>query len=269
MGPGMRCASSGLCRYITRPALANERRERDGAGNVMQDLTPSARVGLCVHGNRHQPLMVGGPGTGKTHLATAIGVSGITRHGKRVRFYPAIDLVNALEQETAGGNAGRIAASLQRMDLVILDELGYLPFSQAGGVLLFHLLSRLYEHTSVGQYSIGADSLPHPGREFVDPAGRVPTDALQDVHQIVVGVDLVQPVSMSTNPGRVVHRGWSRVVVFGVGSPSGSLNIRARWGSFLAARIRDPQSVPWRAARPHHSPRSAPVPVKHHQWKSQ
>jgi DNA replication protein DnaC len=94
-------------------------------------------------------VMVGGPGTGKSHLATAIGVWGITRHGKRVRFYSTIDLVNALEQEKAQGKAGRIAASLQRMDLVVLDELGYLPFSQAGGALLFHLLSRLYEHTSV------------------------------------------------------------------------------------------------------------------------
>ena len=89
------------------------------------------------------------PGTGKTHLATAIGVAGITRHGKRVRFYSTVDLVNALEQEKAQGKAGRIAASLLRMDLVILDELGYLPFSQAGGALLFHLLSKLYEHTSV------------------------------------------------------------------------------------------------------------------------
>ena len=94
-------------------------------------------------------VLVGGPGTGKTHLATAIGVSGITRHGKRVRFYSTVDLVNALEQEKAQGKAGRIALSLLRMDLVILDELGYLPFSQAGGALLFHLLSRLYEHTSV------------------------------------------------------------------------------------------------------------------------
>jgi len=97
----------------------------------------------------HNAVLVGGPGTGKSHLATAIGVSGITRHGKRVRFYSTIDLVNALEQEKTQGKAGRIAASLQRMDLVILDELGYLPFSQAGGALLFHLLSRLYEHTSV------------------------------------------------------------------------------------------------------------------------
>jgi DNA replication protein DnaC len=94
-------------------------------------------------------VLVGGPGTGKTHLATAIGVSGITRHGKRVRFYSTVDLVNALEQEKSQGKAGRIALSLLRMDLVILDELGYLPFSQAGGALLFHLLSRLYEHTSV------------------------------------------------------------------------------------------------------------------------
>ncbi len=93
--------------------------------------------------------MTASPGTGKTHLATAIGVSGITRHGKRVRFYSTVDLVNALEQEKAQGKAGRIASSLLRMDLVILDELGYLPFSQAGGALLFHLLSRLYEHTSV------------------------------------------------------------------------------------------------------------------------
>jgi DNA replication protein DnaC len=97
----------------------------------------------------HNVVLVGGPGTGKTHLATAIGVSGITRHGKRVRFYSTVDLVNALEQEKAQGKAGRIASSLLRLDLVVLDELGYLPFSQAGGALLFHLLSRLYEHTSV------------------------------------------------------------------------------------------------------------------------
>jgi DNA replication protein DnaC len=97
----------------------------------------------------HNAVLVGGPGTGKSHLATAIGVAGITEHGKRVRFYSTVDLVNALEREKAEGKAGRIAASLLRLDLVILDELGYLPFSQAGGALLFHLLSKLYEHTSV------------------------------------------------------------------------------------------------------------------------
>jgi DNA replication protein DnaC len=94
-------------------------------------------------------VLVGGPGTGKSHLATALGVAGVTKHGKRVRFYSTVDLVNALEREKVQGRAGRVADSLLRMDLVILDELGYLPFSQAGGALLFHLLSRLYEHTSV------------------------------------------------------------------------------------------------------------------------
>ncbi len=94
-------------------------------------------------------VLIGGPGTGKTHLATAMAVSGIASHGKRVRFYSTVDLVNMLEQEKAQGKAGRIALSLMRMDAVILDELGYLPFSQAGGALLFHLLSKLYENTSV------------------------------------------------------------------------------------------------------------------------
>jgi DNA replication protein DnaC len=94
-------------------------------------------------------VLIGGPGTGKTHLATAIGVAGIAAKGKRVRFYSTVDLVNELEKEKREGKAGRIALALSRLDLVILDELGYLPFSQAGGALLFHLLSKLYEHTSV------------------------------------------------------------------------------------------------------------------------
>ena len=93
---------------------------------------------------------MGGPDTGKSHLATAIGVSGITRHGKRVRFYSTVDLVNALEGEKQHNKAGRLAASMLRLDAVILHELlGYLSFSQAGGAMLFHLLSQLYEHTSV------------------------------------------------------------------------------------------------------------------------
>ncbi len=78
-----------------------------------------------------------------------MGIAGITRQSKRVRFYSTIDLVNLLEQEKEAGKAGRLAFALLRVDLVILDELGYLPFSQAGGALLFHLLSKLYEHTSV------------------------------------------------------------------------------------------------------------------------
>jgi DNA replication protein DnaC len=94
-------------------------------------------------------VLIGGTGTGKTHLATALGIEAITRYGKRVRFYSTVELVNTLEQEKARGRAGRLAHQLMHLDLVILDELGYLPFSQSGGALLFHLLSKLYEHTSV------------------------------------------------------------------------------------------------------------------------
>lgn len=97
----------------------------------------------------HNVVFIGGTGTGKSHLATALGISGITKHNKRVRFYSTVDLVNLLEQEKAAGKAGKLAFALMRMDLIILDELGYLPFSQTGGALLFHLLSKLYEHTSV------------------------------------------------------------------------------------------------------------------------
>jgi DNA replication protein DnaC len=97
----------------------------------------------------HNAVFIGGPGTGKTHLATAIGVEAIQKHTKRVRFFSTVELVNALEAEKAHGKAGQIALKLMYVDLVILDELGYLPFSQAGGALLFHLLSKLYEHTSV------------------------------------------------------------------------------------------------------------------------
>jgi DNA replication protein DnaC len=97
----------------------------------------------------HNVVFIGGTGTGKSHLATALAVAGITLHGKRVRFFSTIELVNTLELEKAAGKQGRLALSLMQMDLIILDELGYLPFSQAGGALLFHLLSKLYERTSV------------------------------------------------------------------------------------------------------------------------
>ena len=93
-------------------------------------------------------VLVGGTGTGKTHLAIAIARSCI-RASLRGRFFNTVDLVNRLEAETRAGHQGRMADYLTRMDFVVLDELGYLPFAQAGGQLLFHLISRLYERTSV------------------------------------------------------------------------------------------------------------------------
>jgi DNA replication protein DnaC len=93
-------------------------------------------------------VLVGGTGTGKTHLAIAIARSCI-RAGSRGRFFNTVDLVNRLESEARANRQGRLADYLTRLDFVILDELGYLPFAQAGGHLLFHLISRLYERTSI------------------------------------------------------------------------------------------------------------------------
>ena len=93
-------------------------------------------------------VLVGGTGTGKTHLAIAIARACI-RDGARGRFFNVVDLVNRLEAEGRAGRQGRMADYLSRVDFIVLDELGYLPFAQSGGQLLFHLISRLYEQTSI------------------------------------------------------------------------------------------------------------------------
>ena len=93
-------------------------------------------------------VLVGGTGTGKSHLAIAIARA-LIRNGARGRFFNVVDLVNRLEAEHRIGKQGRFADYLTRLDFIILDELGYLPFAQAGGQLLFHLISRLYERTSI------------------------------------------------------------------------------------------------------------------------
>jgi len=93
-------------------------------------------------------VLVGGTGSGKTHLAVGIARACI-RSGARGRFFNAVDLVNKLDAEARASRQGRTADHLCRLDFVILDELGYLPFAQTGGQLLFHLISRLYERTSV------------------------------------------------------------------------------------------------------------------------
>ena len=94
-------------------------------------------------------VFVGGPGTGKTHLATSIAVQAVQHHRQRVRFLSTLELVNRLDYEKQRGKQGQLANRFTYTDLIILDELGYLPFSQAGGALLFHLISKLYEKTSI------------------------------------------------------------------------------------------------------------------------
>jgi len=98
--------------------------------------------------HQRNAVFVGGTGTGKTHLAIAIARACI-RASARGRFFNVVDLVNRLEAETRAGRQGRMADYLARKDFLVLDELGYLPFAHSGGQLLFNLISRLYEQTSV------------------------------------------------------------------------------------------------------------------------
>ena len=93
-------------------------------------------------------VLIGGTGTGKSHIAIGITRS-VIRSGKKARYFNTVDLVNRLEMEMKLGRGGRLADSIGRVDLLVLDELGYLPFAQSGGQLLFHLISRLYERTSI------------------------------------------------------------------------------------------------------------------------
>jgi DNA replication protein DnaC len=98
--------------------------------------------------DKRNVVLIGGTGTGKSHIAIGITRS-VIRGGKKARFFNAVDLANKLEAETKLGRAGRTADGLGRVNLVVIDELGYLPFALSGGQLLFHLISRLYERTSV------------------------------------------------------------------------------------------------------------------------
>jgi len=133
---------------IAKLPLAKDIEEFDFTGtpinaSLVRDLTNGSFVA-----DQRNVVLIGGTGTGKTHLAIAIARA-LIRGGTRGRFFNVVDLVNRLETETRSGKQGRTADYLTRMDFVILDELGYLPFAQSGGQLLFHLISRLYERTSV------------------------------------------------------------------------------------------------------------------------
>jgi DNA replication protein DnaC len=100
---------------------------------------------------KRNAIFVGGTGTRKTHLCIGVA-SAVIRSRARGRFFNLVDLVNQLEQEKAAGRSGRLAETLLRYDVIVIDELGYLPFSQPGGQLLFHLISELYENNLVAHH---------------------------------------------------------------------------------------------------------------------
>ena len=133
---------------IAKLPLAKDLEDFDFAGTQINEMLVRDLAGGNFLAHERNVVLIGGTGTGKTHLAIAIARAAI-RNGARGRFFNVVDLVNKLEAETRAGRQGRMADYLCRKDFVVLDELGYLPFAQSGGQLLFHLVSRLYEQTSV------------------------------------------------------------------------------------------------------------------------
>ena len=133
---------------IARLPLAKDLDDFTFAGTPINEALIRDLAAGAFLAEQRNAVLVGGTGTGKSHLAIAIARACI-RGGARGRFYTVVDLVNRLENEARAGRPGRLAEYLTRMDFVVLDELGYLPFAQTGGQLLFHLISRLYERTSI------------------------------------------------------------------------------------------------------------------------
>ena len=133
---------------IAKLPLAKDIDEFDFTGTPINEALVRHLASGRFIAEQRNAVLIGGTGTGKSHLAIAIARACI-RGGARGRFYTVVDLVNRLESEARAGRQGRPADYLTRLDFVVLDELGYLPFAQTGGQLLFHLISRLYERTSV------------------------------------------------------------------------------------------------------------------------
>jgi DNA replication protein DnaC len=133
---------------IAKLPLAKEIKEFDfEAAEVNETLIRDLATGDFLDHQRNL-VLIGGTGTGKTHLAVSIARACI-RNGRRGRFFNVVDLVNKLDAEARAERQGRTADLISRLDFLILDELGYLPFAQTGGQLLFHLISKLYERTSI------------------------------------------------------------------------------------------------------------------------
>jgi len=135
---------------IARLPLAKEIDEFDFADTPVNETLARDLAGGDFLQHQRNVVLIGGTGTGKTHIAVAVAIArACIRNGARGRFFNSVDLVNKLDAEARADRQGRLADLLCRLDFLILDELGYLPFAQTGGQLLFHLISRLYERTSI------------------------------------------------------------------------------------------------------------------------
>jgi DNA replication protein DnaC len=147
-------------------------------------------------GRAENVIFVGRPGTGKTHLATALAVRACQAR-KRVLFLPAATLLDQLLAAEASHTLGRHVETLGRLDLLVVDELGYLPMDARGATLFFQLVSHLYTRTSVGRR--------HP-RPAAPPQPRLPHHRPQLPHE----GQARGPRRHSGRPGRGPGRGGGR-----------------------------------------------------------
>jgi DNA replication protein DnaC len=122
--------------YQMKAACFPARRDLAGldfaASWVDQTLVCQLHEGVFTNSPRNV-VLIGGAGTGRGHLATALGIAEPQRHGRRVGFFSSVDLVDTLEHEKNAGKQGKLAYRLGHVDAVILDELDYLPFSRVAG----------------------------------------------------------------------------------------------------------------------------------------
>jgi len=133
---------------VAKLPLAKDIEDFDFDGTPVNEALMRELASGTFVADQRNAVLIGGTGTGKSHLAIGLARA-LIRNGSRGRFFNVVDLVNRLETEHRNGKQGRIADYLTRLDFTVFDELGYLPFAQAGGQLLFHLISRLYERTSI------------------------------------------------------------------------------------------------------------------------
>lgn len=136
-----------------RMKLANFPERKDLSNFIFTDTPINPEQVLHLHSSEfiktsRNIIMVGGPGTGKSHLAIAIASKAV-RDGYKARFFNLVDMANQLEREKLDGNAGKLAGQMEKVDIVVLDELGYLPLAKNSSQLIFHLLSKIHQKTSL------------------------------------------------------------------------------------------------------------------------
>ncbi|WP_188208283.1 IS21-like element helper ATPase IstB [Alkalibacillus aidingensis] len=99
--------------------------------------------------SRENLILYGGVGTGKTYLATLVSLNAIHRFGSKVKFFTVASLVNKLIEANQNGNLPKLIKQIEKLDLLVLDELGYIPLHKEGAELLFQVISMCYENKSI------------------------------------------------------------------------------------------------------------------------